>query len=387
MLRATTLLMSASLTLASIAVAQTPERPAAPQEAPPSHSDIRKPAAAASAACAGRTDVLGVSRVVEVDTKGGPQFGLQQYKGLDFLEDGEVVLTFDDGPLRPYTTPVLNALDAHCTRATFFIVGRMAVADPEMVREMVRRGHTVGTHTWSHKNLRATAPVQAKGEIELGVSVAGKIIGKQTAPFFRFPYLSDPKGMIGHNKSRDLGMFSIDVDSRDFRTRNPADVIRVVLSQLKEKRKGIVLFHDIQPSTAGGLRILLGELKSRGFKIVHLTAKEPPTTLPEYDAIAERELSRKQIAAARDPLATRSVVWPVAAAPGGEPAAKSPPRAATQRQLAPTSASKDATLPWQKAAPNAAAPPPPATAAVPAPPPRKRPTDDDEDWALKIFRN
>ena len=52
-----------------------------------------------------------------------------------------VALTFDDGPLRPYTTPILKALDAHCTKATFFQVGKMAIADPEMVREIERRGH------------------------------------------------------------------------------------------------------------------------------------------------------------------------------------------------------------------------------------------------------
>ena len=50
-----------------------------------------------------------------------------------FLADGEVVLTFDDGPLRAYTVPVLDALAAHCVKATFFLVGRMAVADPELV--------------------------------------------------------------------------------------------------------------------------------------------------------------------------------------------------------------------------------------------------------------
>ena len=76
------------------------------------------------AACATNPDVLGMSRMVEVDPAGGPLFGRVNNGGYDFLHDGEVVLTFDDGPLRPHTLAVLQALDAHCTKATFFMVGR-----------------------------------------------------------------------------------------------------------------------------------------------------------------------------------------------------------------------------------------------------------------------
>jgi peptidoglycan-N-acetylglucosamine deacetylase len=105
------------------------------------------------AACATQDNVLGLSRVVEVDAADGPLFGRVHNGGYDFLHDGEVVLTFDDGPLRHYTRAVLKALDAHCTKATFFMVGRMAVADPEMVREVASHGHTIGAHTWSHAKL------------------------------------------------------------------------------------------------------------------------------------------------------------------------------------------------------------------------------------------
>ena len=83
----------------------------------------------------GSPGALGVSRIQEIDTSTGPRLGHQQYKDIDFLGDHEVVLTFDDGPLRPYTTPVLKALEAHCTRATFVGVGRLAVSDPALVRE------------------------------------------------------------------------------------------------------------------------------------------------------------------------------------------------------------------------------------------------------------
>src|SRR5262245_15735425 len=75
---------------------------------------------------------LGVARTVAIATSDGPHFGFQ-YRDRALLNDGEVVLTFDDGPSRAYTRPILEALAAQCTRATFFMLGRMALADPQLV--------------------------------------------------------------------------------------------------------------------------------------------------------------------------------------------------------------------------------------------------------------
>ena len=268
--------------------------------------------------------MLGVSRVVEIDTSSGPRFG-QQYRNSDLLQDKEVVLTFDDGPMRPYTRPVLEALSAHCTKATFFMVGRMAVADPEMVREVAKRGHTIGTHTWSHRHLNTLTPSQAQGEIELGLSAVQHALGQPVAPFFRFPYLADSKSLLARLGARDIAVFSIDADSFDYRTPSPDTVHRTIISQLQSKGKGIILFHDIQPSTARGLKRLLDDLKVRGFKVVHLVPKSKATTLAEYNEAAVRELTRRSSIAASDPLARRSLVWPILqvgrpAAGGGPPA-------------------------------------------------------------------
>lgn len=349
--------------------------------------------------CTGRTDVLGVSRVVEIDTRDGPQFGHQQYKAFDFLEPGEVILTFDDGPLRPYTTPILKALDAHCTKATFFQVGKMAIADPDMVREIERRGHTVGSHTWSHRNLRAMAPALAKGEIELGVSAVSRALGHPIAPFFRFPYLSDSRAMIAHAKSRQIAMFSIEIDAVDFRTRDPGTVHRRVMAGLKAAGKGIILFHDIQPSTAGALKGLLDDLKAKGYRVVHMVPKGQVATLPDYDAIADREMGKKSVASASQPLAKRSVVWPVQAgmAAAAPPAATAPPPSAAAAGKSYPSATSLAKTVAKQAQPAAGIPPQqqPMETAVPqpvaAPPPRPpRPTwrtDDTEPWQVRIFRN
>jgi peptidoglycan/xylan/chitin deacetylase (PgdA/CDA1 family) len=307
----------------------------------------------AVAACATNDKVLGLSRMVEVDTAGGPLFGRVNSGGYDFLQDGEVVLTFDDGPLRPYTRAVLKALDEHCTKATFFMVGRMAVADPDMVREVASRGHTVGAHTWSHAKLQGLAPDKAKDEIELGFSAVAGALHSQPAPFFRFPYLRPTAAAMAYLKTRNVASFTIDVDSRDFRTRDGEAVKRTVLAQLAGARKGILLFHDIQPSTAHALSGILAELKKRGFKVVHLVPKATAATLPEYDAQAERLIAHRSVTAARDPMASRAVTWPQSAGGSADevlPWANSTITSGTnsQQPAAVKASNKEPSVPWYK---------------------------------------
>lgn len=266
--------------------------------------------AGAQEACTPGPNALGVARTIEIDTNPGPRFGAP-YKEQDILADGEVVLTFDDGPLRAYTRPVLEALQAHCAKATFFLVGRIAVTDPEMVREYARLGHTVAIHTWSHQNLHRLTPLRARAEIELGFSAVQQALGKPVAPFFRFPYLADTRSMTLHLQERHVAIFSIDVDSKDYRTRNPEAVHRKVMIDLARAKKGIILFHDIQPSTARALPGLLTDLKAKGYRIVHLQPKADATTMAEFDAKAQQELERRRATVASQPLTRRAFTWPV----------------------------------------------------------------------------
>ena len=145
-----------------------------------------------TATCAAGADALGVSRVGELDTVGGPLFG-DQYPPSNLLQKGEVVLTFDDGPHPQYTKEILAALAAQCTKATFFNVGEMVKQFPDVAREVQAQGHTIGTHTWSHPNLGGLSLEGAKRQIESTISTEEKVLPNWVAPFFRFPYLSDPK--------------------------------------------------------------------------------------------------------------------------------------------------------------------------------------------------
>lgn len=300
------------------------------------------------ASCATRDDVLGLSRIVEIDTSKGPVFGSTTGAGYNFLDKDEIVLTFDDGPLRPYTRAVLKALAQQCTKATFFMVGRMAVADPTMVREVAKEGHTIGSHTFSHTKLAGLSADKAEQEIELGMSAVAAALEAPVAPFFRFPYLRPNAAAVAYLKTRDVASFTIDVDSRDFRTHDPQAVQKNVLTQLAGRHKGILLFHDIQPATVHALPGLLAELKKRGYKVVHMVAKETASTLPEFDADAGKLLAHKTETAKATPLAPRALTWPQSQASEREMLPWTA-HAATAQQPFPTATTNDqATVPWYK---------------------------------------
>ncbi len=106
------------------------------------------------ASCAGNPNALGVARTVEIDTTGGPGFGFEHFKSHDFLREGEVVLTFDDGPWPKHTAAVIAALAAHCTKAIFFPIGKHATYEPGILKQVAAAGHAVGSHTWSHQICR-----------------------------------------------------------------------------------------------------------------------------------------------------------------------------------------------------------------------------------------
>src|SRR3982074_737534 len=105
---------------------------------------------AEAAECPGHTGALGVSRPIVLNPTEHPRLGTLQYDESLPLNDHEVVLTFDDGPLPPYTTRILDDLAAECVKATFFMVGRMARSFPHIVQRIYDEGHTVANHSQNH---------------------------------------------------------------------------------------------------------------------------------------------------------------------------------------------------------------------------------------------
>jgi len=282
--------------VAATSYAADPKAPAAPAPATAAAkpgtaaaTPAPAPAVAKIPPCAANPNGLSVSRVVEIDTAGGPGFGFEHYKAYDFLQDKEVVLTFDDGPWPNTTKAVLDALANHCTKATFFIIGKHALYHPDILKQVVAGGHSIGTHTFSHADLGKMPSDKAKEEIEKGLSAVKLASGTAPASFFRYPYLKDSPESIAYLGSRNIGVFSTDIDSFDFKfNANPDNVVKTVMGKLEKKGKGIILMHDFHKSTATSLPKLLAELKQGGYKVVHLKAKSAVTTLPAFDSEIEK---------------------------------------------------------------------------------------------------
>jgi peptidoglycan/xylan/chitin deacetylase (PgdA/CDA1 family) len=253
--------------------------------------NAQAPAPAATAAKCENPNALGVARVVEIDTTGGPGFGFEHFKAYDFLQDHEVVLTFDDGPWPGHTPAVLKALADQCTKALFFPIGKHAGWHPEILKRVVAAGHTVGSHTWSHKDLSRLTAQEATDEIEKGIAAVSIATGnKPIAPFFRFPALRHPPEMVKYLGDRDVGIFSTDLDSFDFKMRKPDQVVKSVMAKLAKQGKGIILMHDFQQATAGAAPELLKELKDGGYKVVQITGKTPTEPKKEYVDMVLKEM-------------------------------------------------------------------------------------------------
>jgi peptidoglycan-N-acetylglucosamine deacetylase len=235
---------------------------------------LRLPAKAECAA-----DALGTSRVLAVDPAMNPRVGRKQFPATLPLGPREVVLTFDDGPW-PGTTPrVLDALQRECVRATFFVLGRNALAHPDILRRELAEGHTVAHHTWSHPLLNRIAASAAEAEIDRGIAaVDGVLYGKHESqpitPFFRFPGFASSPALLDYLARRRIVVFGADLWASDWNPMSSDAELRLVLHRLEQAGHGIVLFHDTKRQTAAMLPALLRALKARGFRVVHAVPRQ-----------------------------------------------------------------------------------------------------------------
>jgi peptidoglycan/xylan/chitin deacetylase (PgdA/CDA1 family) len=188
---------------------------------------------------------------------------------------------------------VIKALTDQCVKGTFFEIGEHAMWHPEISKMVAAAGMTIGTHTWSHKDLArnpyASDIEQAKNEIEMGVSAVTAAVGAPIAPFFRFPDLQQPQPLLEYLASRNISTFSTDIDSFDFKLKNPQKEIKSVMDKLAKRGKGIILMHDFQRDTGQAMPELLAQLKAGGYKVVHMVPKDQLTTVAKYDDMVKAQ--------------------------------------------------------------------------------------------------
>ena len=236
--------------------------------------------AAAQAVDCPRSDALGTSRILAVDATAYPRVGLKSFPQTLPLDDHEVVLTFDDGPW-PGTTPkVLAALASECVRATFFLIGKPASERQEMVRKIAAMGHTIGHHTWTHRNLRYLQPDDADREIDKGIAAVemalkGAVSNTPTTPFFRFPYFETTPRTLETLQKRGVVVFGADLWASDWNPMTPRQELKLLTDRLKTAGRGIIMLHDPKTQTAAMLPAFLRYLRDNRYRVVHVVPVAP----------------------------------------------------------------------------------------------------------------
>ena len=201
-----------------------------------------------------------------------------------------MILTFDDGPDATNTPKILKALADECVRATFFEIGRNAESLPQIARREVLEGHTVAHHTWSHPQptLRFMGDAAARADVLRGMIAVEKAAYGQTfpagepkdlkdlklhAPFFRFPGFADTPDLRSWFAANNVGVFGVDLWASDWIPMTPEAELKLVMARLaKNGHMGMLLMHDNHLWTAAMVPMLLRELKSEGYKVVHMVA-------------------------------------------------------------------------------------------------------------------
>jgi len=231
--------------------------------------------------CPGHPDAIGTSRVITIDPGDYQRLGTLNYQQTLPLDDHEVVLTFDDGPLPPKTTQVLDILASQCVKAVFFLVGEMAKAYPAVVRRIHDEGHTIGSHSEDHPlRFDRISDEKVRWEIDAGIDNVNAALGDGggLAPFFRIPGFGRTDVVESELAARSLVVFSTDTVADDWhRHISASQIIARAMSRLEAKGKGMLLLHDIHPWTVAALPGLLKALKDKGFRIVQVV---PSATVP-----------------------------------------------------------------------------------------------------------
>ena len=183
------------------------------------------------------------------------------------VSDSVVALTFDDGPVPLYTDTVLSVLRQEDVRATFFVTGNSVKRNPDLARRILREGHELGNHSYSHQRMVFMSPSTVREEVEVTDSLI-RASGATGPIHFRPPYgkrlVILPWYLSRRNRATVL--WSLEPDS--WFSRHP-DMVRHVSENVQPG--SIILLHVEIPARAEGrasLPLMIRDLKERGYRFV-----------------------------------------------------------------------------------------------------------------------
>lgn len=176
-----------------------------------------------------------------------------------------VALTFDDGPSADTTPRLLDILSQKDVRATFFMLGSRASANPDLVKRVEKDWHEVASHTMYHQNLARIPGPAVQSDVNEANAVFNQILG-HTPTFTRPPY-----GNINDNVRSSIStpMILWSVDTEDWKNKNTESIISLTMSEVYDG--GIILMHDIYPTSVDAIPTLVDTLRNAGYEFVTIS--------------------------------------------------------------------------------------------------------------------
>jgi peptidoglycan/xylan/chitin deacetylase (PgdA/CDA1 family) len=196
-----------------------------------------------------------------------PQAATAPQARVDCRKQKCVALTFDDGPV-PDTTKVLDMLKAKNAKATFFLLGMQVVQYPEIVKRQAAEGHELGNHTYSHAKLQGAPAATVLTEINRTQNAIQQASGK--APILLRPtYGYTDKQLDGICLQHKLSEVLWSVDPVDWKDRDSKKIADRVVTQAQAG--GIIILHDVKPTTVAAVPDILNKLSQKGFVFVTIS--------------------------------------------------------------------------------------------------------------------
>ncbi len=185
---------------------------------------------------------------------------------MSFGDSDAVYLTFDDGPDPAFTPRILDILERHASRGTFFVTGKVASTHPELTREILSRGHVVGSHDYLHRSLAGISRRGAEMELSRAVERLEEIIQREVR-LFRPPFGRFNSVVLTMARRLDLTIVLWSLSLADWKSPEPAQLAQRFV---RRARPGdIVLLHDSGHGTENLLTALpemLHHLSGKGWR-------------------------------------------------------------------------------------------------------------------------
>jgi len=176
-----------------------------------------------------------------------------------------IALTFDDGPCRSVTTRILDALAEYDAKATFFVLGHKIPILPDIVERMFREGHSVGNHSYNHRQLTQVTSSQMNWQILETNRLIESITGSQVI-LLRPPYGDSNSRITDFAKSLDMSIITWDIDPRDWTNSNAQSIADHIVQRAQDG--SIILMHDVYEWTADAAEIVIKTLSEKDFVFV-----------------------------------------------------------------------------------------------------------------------